>query len=120
MADLNGFGLKSMKMIRVPGDTHEVGVWELVLSGEASDTFTVPALTSTSAVAIMLMGAREDPLLGNNAQASITVSAAAADEGNTTVTVTNSASPRRRNRVIVTTMHRKGRSNNHSIDEDPT
>jgi hypothetical protein len=80
-----------------------VDVWNVQLSGAASDTFTVPGVATTAGVGILLKG---------------TVAAIA--EGNSTVTVTNSANPRRRNQVIICTLRQRGGLNNASIDEDPT
>ena len=116
-------------------DNFKIGIWNVKLSGEATDTFVVPGCTTTNGVGIMLKGRGEDPEIPSNpagadsrtaAQASITVSVtavtdlASAATGRSTVTVTNGATPRRMNRVIITTLHRKGMSNNPVINPDPT
>jgi hypothetical protein len=116
-------------------DNFKVMIWNVKLSGAATDTFVVPGCTTTNGVGIMLKGPGEDPEIPPNlagadsrtaAQANLAVSVtavtdlAAGNQGRSTVTVANTASPRRENRVIICTLHRKGMSNNPVIDPDPT
>ncbi len=127
MATLDGISLNYAGTIKTP-DGFNVDVWSARLSGEATDTFTVPGVSTTNGAAILLKGLGEDPVIPVNpadvsrtpAQASITVAVAARAEGDSIVTVTNSASPRRRNQVIITTLRQRVGSNNATIDEDPT
>ena len=113
MADLNGQGVQSVRFEDVPGLPHKIGIWLVKLSGEATDTFTVPNLSnSTVSLGILLRGAADDPeVLAEAAQASITVTAAANEgsslPGEAIVTVTNSVTARKRNTVVITTLHPK-------------
>jgi len=106
-------------------DRSIVDVWNVKLSGEATDTFTAPGVASTAGAGILLKGLGEDPempalAVGRNAvQASITVGVGVVSGGVSTVTVTNSATPRRRNQVIICTLRRRSGINNASIDEAP-
>ena len=128
MATLDGINVNHAGTVKTP-DGFNIDVWSVRLSGEASDTFTVPGVTTTNGSAILLKGLGEDPVIPGDpggadsrtaAQASITVAAAVRAEGDSTVTVTNSASPRRQNRVIITTLRQRVGVNNATIDEDPT
>lgn len=109
-------------------DGFTVDVWNVKLSGAASDTFTVPGVATTAGIGILLKGKGSDPLIPpklsedslNDHQASITAAVSAINEGSSTVTVTNSASPKRRNQVIICTLRQRGMINNQIIDEDPT
>jgi len=124
MASLDGNSIKQEGSITT-SEGFVLLVWTALLSGDSTDTFTVPGATSTAGVSILLKGLGEAPEMPftmatdsrNQAQASITVGITATSGGNSTVTVTNSASPRRRNSVIIVTKHRAGMSNSLSIDE---
>jgi hypothetical protein len=102
MASLDsGNGLVDVTFSEVRGQRKRVGIWLLTLKS-ASDTFTVPSLTTTTSARALTSGH--------------TASGSANSSGASTVTVTGGADGEV---CVVATLHQAGRHNNLSIDETP-